>query len=234
MNPWQSRTPVLPPGVEEGLRARHHWHAAVLPRCCSVACARYSLESSHASRRARTIVTGRAIGAGWPGAGPGLSRSTGIDSRRSRGTMWSVFYWVVKAILGPILALVFRPVGRGDRERAARGPGHPGQQPPVVLRPLLRPAAAAAQGDLPRQVRVLHRPRAEGPDQQGVLPRGRADSGGPVRRRGQRAGAARPACACWPRASCSASTRRAPGPRTAGCTGARPGWPGSRWSPAHR
>ena len=31
----------------------------------------------------------------------------------------------------------------------------------------------------------------------------------------------------WPTVSCSGSTRRAPVPRTDGCTGARPAWPGS-------
>src|SRR5580698_703977 len=70
------------------------------------------------------------------------------------------------------LALAARPVpalGRGHRERAARGRGHPGQQPPVVLRPLLRAAAAAAQGGIPGQVRIFHRPRAQGPGQPGVL-----------------------------------------------------------------
>ena len=36
------------------------------------------------------------------------------------------------------------------------------------------------------------------------------------------------------RASCSASTRRAPARRTAGSTGARPAWPGWRWRPACR
>ena len=39
---------------------------------------------------------------------------------------------------------------------------------------------------------------------------------------------------CWRRASCSACIRRAPVPRTAGCTRARPGWRGSRWRPVFR
>src|SRR6266571_8897967 len=50
-------------------------------------------------------------------------------------------------------------VGGGHRERAPGGGGHHREQPPVVFRPLLHPAAAAAQGRLPGEVRVLHRPR---------------------------------------------------------------------------
>ena len=43
-----------------------------------------------------------------------------------------------------------------------------------------------------------------------------------------------PGSGCCARASCWASTRRAPGRRTGGCTRARPVWPGWRWRPACR
>ena len=55
-------------------------------------------------------------------------------------------------------------------------------------------------------------------------------SGGEASERGA---AHRPAGA-GRRASCSASTPRAPGPPTAACTGARPAWPGWRWRPGCR
>lgn len=79
---------------------------------------------------------------------------------------------------------------QGAAEPAPARSGHPGEQPPVVLRPLLRPAPAAAQGGVPGQGRVLHRPGAQGPGQPGVLQRRRADSDRPDGRRGQRARAA--------------------------------------------
>ena len=81
------------------------------------------------------------------------------------------------------------PVPRvGGEEHAPARPGHPREQSPVVLRSLLRAVPGAAEGDLPGQVGVLHRTRAEGADQQGLLHRRRRDSPGPRRGAGQRAG----------------------------------------------
>ena len=90
---------------------------------------------------------------------------------------------------------------------------------------------------LPRKVTFLAKAEyftgrgLKGLGQQGVLPRGRADPGGPGRRRGQRAGAGDRPARAGRRAAASASTRRAPGAPTGGCYRGRPGWPGSPWSP---
>src|ERR1700753_3419194 len=80
------------------------------------------------------------------------------------------------------------PAGGRCPQRAQAGAGHHHQQPPVVLRSLLRPAPAAPAGDLPGQVRVLHRQGAEGLHQQGLLHRAGPGPDRPQRRRGQRAG----------------------------------------------
>ena len=141
-------------------------------------------------------------------------------------------YWVVKAILGPLLAILFRPWSEGADNVPREGPAILASNHLSFSDHFFGPLPLPAQGDVPGQVGVLHRARGEGPDQQGLLPRRRADPGGPVGRRGQRGGAATPACACWARGSCSASTPRAPARRTAGSTAARPAWPGWRWSRA--
>ena len=72
--------------------------------------------------------------------------------------------------------------------RAEDRAGDSGQQPPVVLRPLLCSAAVAAQGGFPREIRVLHRAGDQGIVQPRVLQRSRADPRRPVRRQGKRAG----------------------------------------------
>jgi 1-acyl-sn-glycerol-3-phosphate acyltransferase len=82
------------------------------------------LESSHASGRARTIATdlGRSR---WVTA----RRGTAAGSPPATGSVppvtWddvTVFYWVVKAILGPILTLVFRPWAEGTDNVPREGP----------------------------------------------------------------------------------------------------------------
>ena len=82
----------------------------------------------------------------------------------------------------------FPSVGGRSGERAEGRAGNPGRQPPVVRRPFLRSALPAAQGDLPRQVRLLHGPGHQGPAQQGLLQRRRHRSHRPLRRQGQRGG----------------------------------------------
>ena len=202
VNPWHSSTPDRPAVMAERLRTWHH---------------RHRLRPS--SRRCRANVDRAKLRPG---------QVLGIDLASTRANIWACSTgWSRPCSTRPAGGVP--ALGRGHRERAARGAGHPGEQPPVVLRPLLRAAAAAAQGRLPGQGRVLHRPRLKGLVSKAFFSGVGADPGGPVRRRGQRAGAAHRAAGAGRRATCSASTPRAPGPPTAGCTAARPAWPGWRW-----
>ena len=73
----------------------------------------------------------------------------------ARSLVWQLheggvlFYWFLKWVaLGPLLQLVFRPARRGRRERPRRGPGDPGEQPPVVRRLALH-AARRCRGGSP-------------------------------------------------------------------------------------
>jgi hypothetical protein len=119
-------------------------------------------------------------------------------------------------------------------EHATPRAGHPGEQPPVVRRPLLRAAAAAAQGSVPRQVRVLHRQGHQGPGQPGILQRRRAAPDRPDGRRGERARAALRAARAGggqrtrhlPRGHPVARRTAVPGPHRGGPAG--PGVPGAR------
>ena len=123
---------------------------------------------------------------------------------------------------------------RGSRERPRRGPGDPRQQPPVVRRLAVHAADPAAPGHLRGQGRVLHHAGHQGLVPEEVLLRRRPGADRPrVRRRPPRA-RCRPRVASSRRATCSASTPRAPAPTTAGSTAARPGWRGWRSRPRCR
>ena len=144
-----------------------------------------------------------------------------------------MFYWVVKAILGPFLALLFRPWAEGTENVPREGP--------AILASNHLSFSDHFFGPLPLPRKVAFLAKAEyftGRGLKGLVSKAFFSGVGqiPVDRAGGRpvSGPSPPACACWPRAGCSVSTRRAPGPRTGGCTGARPGWPGSPWSPARR
>ena len=73
-------------------------------------------------------------------------------------------YWLVKAVLAPDPAAAVPAVGStGAENLPAEGGGDPRRQPHVVPRQLHHPAGRAAQGHLPGQERLLHRPRPQGP-----------------------------------------------------------------------
>ena len=141
---------------------------------------------------------------------------------------------MVKAILGPFLALVFRPWAEGIENVPREGP--------AIIASNHLSFADHFFGPLPLPRKVTFLAKSEyftGRGLKGLLSKAFFSGVGgiPVDRAGGQAserGHQHRACACWPRASCSASTRRAPGPRTGGCTGARPAWPGWPWSPGRR
>ena len=127
----------------------------------------------------------------------------------------------------PVLHAIFRPWVRGEEHVPELGGAILAEQPPVVLRLDLPAARPAPARHVPGQVRLLHRPRRQGPADGGVLRgAGRCPSTGRAGR--PRGGAADRPEGAAPRASCSASTPRARARRTAGCTAARPASPGSR------
>ena len=72
-------------------------------------------------------------------------------------------------------------------------------------------------------------PRGQGLDDQAVLLRRRSGARRPLRGPGEHGGASTPACGSCGRATCWASTRRAPAPRTAGSTAGAPAWRAWRW-----
>ena len=166
-------------------------------------------------------------------------RTSGVHrhpfERPRRGA--EVFYWVVKAILTPLLTRALPAVDRGPGERPGDRPGDPRQQSPLLPRLDFHAAAGAAAGHVPGQERLLHRAGPQGPAQADVLHRRRSGADRPQRRPRQRGRAARPGSTSSTRASCSASTPRAPARRTAGSTAARsasPGWRSRRECPSSR
>ena len=227
MKPWQSRTPVLPPEWKKGSAPGITGMTAVLSRLRSPA-------SSHATTTERTVERKEPA---WRGHCP---RGNGPAGQVPQAgdcpvAVWtcdhvSMFYWVVKAILGPLLAIFFRPWSEGAENVPREGPAILASNHLSFSDHFFGPLP------LPRKVTFLAKSEyftgrgAEGPGQQGLLQRRRADPGGPGRAARPASGRCGPGCACWPRANCSVSTRRAPGPRTGVSTGARPGWPGSPWS----
>ena len=70
-----------------------------------------------------------------------------------------VLYDVIHTVLPPVLRAVWRPTVRGLEHVPAQRRGDPGQQPPELRRLGGHPERGAAQGGLPRQVRLLHRHR---------------------------------------------------------------------------
>ena len=136
-----------------------------------------------------------------------------------------MFYWLTKYTLGMTLKIVFRPWADGAQNVPRRGP--------AILASNHLSFSDHFFAPLPLPRKVVFLAKAEyftGRGLKGLVSRlffsgVGADTGGPGRGRGQRAGAAhRPAGAGG--GSCWASIPRAPGPPTAACTAARPAWPG--------
>ena len=143
-----------------------------------------------------------------------------------------VLYWWSKFVLvGPLLRLLLQADDRGCRARPGARWRDPRQQPPRRRRLVPPAAAGAAPHHLPRQARVLHPARVRRAAEEDLLHRGRAGAGRPVERVGRAGRAGHGRAASCARASCWASTRRAPARRTGGCTRARPAWPAWRWRP---
>ena len=89
---------------------------------------------------------------------------------------------LIKAVLGPIMRLMFRPRVEGAENIPGDRSGHPGRQPPHLHR-LDDPAAGLRpSGLLHRQGRVRHRQGPQGPADGLVLHRLRHDPGRPRRR----------------------------------------------------
>ena len=84
-----------------------------------------------------------------------------------------VFYWVVKAILGPFLALVFRPWAEGIENVPREGPAIIASNHLSFADHFFGPLPLPRKVTLPGQGRIFHRPRPERPVQQGLLQRGR-------------------------------------------------------------
>ena len=95
---------------------------------------------------------------------------------------------------GRSLRLALPPVGGGRGEHPRGGGRDLREQPPVLLRLDLPAAGGPAAGDVPRQVRLLHRARHQGPADGCVLQGRRAAARRPVRRQGRRGRPAAPGC----------------------------------------
>ena len=91
---------------------------------------------------------------------------------------------------------------RGCRQRPRRGPRDPRQQPPLLLRLALHAADAHPAGHVPRQGRLLHRPRHQGLVAEEVLLRRRPGADRPLRRRRRRGRAQRGQAGARLAASC--------------------------------
>ena len=139
----------------------------------------------------------------------------------------TLLYWLLKwVLLGPWLRLIFRPQVEGlehvPRDGAAIIASNHISFSDSIFMPLMvkRKVTFVAKAEYFTGTGIKGFLTRMFFTAAGTIPVDRSGGrGGAGRHRHRSAGAAR-------RASCSASTRRAPGPRTAGCTGARPAWPG--------
>jgi len=140
-----------------------------------------------------------------------------------------VFYWIVKAVLGPVLRVVFRPWADGTQNVPRTGPAI------LASNHLSFSDHFFAPLPLPRKVVFLAKSEYfTGRGLKGLASRAFFSGVGqiPVDRSG--GGAGDRALATGLMASCWASTRRAQGLLTVGCTGARResrAWP---WRPGCR
>ena len=136
-------------------------------------------------------------------------------------------YWVLKILLTPVLRVIFQVRSEGTSNVPSHGTGDPGLQSPVLHRQRVPAPGGAPAGHLRGQGRVLREP-----EDGLVLPRRRDDPDQAGRRAGVGAGPGRRPRGARTRAACSASIRRAPVRRMAGCTRATPVWPDLPWSAA--
>src|SRR5437763_4939681 len=119
VKPWQSRTPVLPPEWKKGSAPGITGMPAVLSRLRSPA-------SSHATTTERTPQGRSGHGAGKLASGR-RARRPSPSGQALPVVVWtwehvSMGYWVVKAILGPLLAILFRPWSDGAENVPREGP----------------------------------------------------------------------------------------------------------------
>ena len=140
-----------------------------------------------------------------------------------------MFYWFLKRIiLGPVLFALFRPWVKGEENVPEEGgvilaSNHLSFSDSIFL-PLVvkRRVTFLAKADYFTGDGLKGRATAAFFKGVGQLPVDR--SGGQASEAALTTG-----LKVLRRGSCSASTPRAPAPRTAGSTGARPAWPGWRW-----
>ena len=153
----------------------------------------------------------------------GRSARHPIPFEARKGGPGPMFYWFMKrSSRARTCARTFRPWTTGLENVPATGRGDPRVEPHVGDRLDLPAARAEAPRVLPREERLLHRPRLPRVrhPQPHALARAAVDR--PVRRQGVRGVAGDGPRGARPAASCSASTRRAPAARTASCTAAAP------------
>src|SRR5580704_6889383 len=119
VNPWQSRTPVLPP----------EWKKGSAPGITGMTAVLSHLRSSHRRTRPRQSARRKIRSRAWRGQ-LAHGQRPGRPSPAGQGlpvVVWtwehvSMGYWVVKAILGPLLAILFRPWSEGADNVPREGP----------------------------------------------------------------------------------------------------------------
>ena len=138
------------------------------------------------------------------------------------GTMSPMLYTVAHGVIPPLARAVWRPKVEGLHHVPTTGPVIVASNHLSLLRLRGDPGRGAAQGRLPRQVRLLHRHRREGRADAGVVRGARHAAGRPRRHQGRDRQPRHGARGARARARRSASTPRAPARATAGSTAAAP------------
>ena len=146
-----------------------------------------------------------------------------------------MFYWFLKWVaIGPLLRIIFRPVVEGEENVPEEGPAILASNHLSYADWLFMPLTLPRRVTFVAKAEYFTSPGIKGWFQQQVLLRRRPGPDRPLRRHGRRGRAVVGAHGSSRRATCSASTPRAPAPTTAASTAARPASPGSRWRPRCR
>ena len=144
-----------------------------------------------------------------------------------------MLYRAAELTVSPVLRAIFRP--------ATTGVEHVPRTGAAIIAANHLSAADEVFTPITARRQVVYFAKAEYFNGRGLVGRARAwvfpssawcRWSGPIRGRPRPPSTSGPSCSRPAR--CSASTRRAPGPRTAGCTSSAPGWPGWRCGPGPR